>query len=130
MAEEALLLHEPPVRVKVLRHGKEVSVVQLPDGSKHNISNTSLSFDLDEEETEEAVEVPEKKAKTVTGRHGKVAVTVNGHHYDSVRRAFNELALPLREKSRVRRSLRSTGTATVKFADVEYVFTRVGKDDD
>ena len=131
--EEALLLHEPPVVVKVLKRGNQVSLVQLPDGRKENFTNEWLVFDVDDDTIEEfqnaAPPPQDDKPKPITGRHGKVPVDVNGQSFDSVRRAFNELKLPLREKSRVRRSLRAIGTAVVKYSDTEFKFTRIGKDD-
>ena len=125
--EEALLLFEPPVKVEVIAKGPEQSRVRLPDGSEQAFSNEWLVFEITDEMEEELAAVPkEKKTKVVVGRQGKVAVDVNGQEFDSVRKAFNELNLPLREKSRVRRQLRTEGTAKVVFQEKEYLFTRLG----
>jgi len=125
--EEALLRFEPPVKVEVIAKGPEQSRVRLPDGSEQAFSNEWLVFEITDEMEEELAAVPkEKKTKVVVGRQGKVAVDVNGQEFDSVRKAFNELNLPLREKSRVRRQLRTEGTAKVVFQEKEYLFTRLG----
>lgn len=128
--EEALLLFEPPVKVEVIAKGPEQSRVRLPDGSEQAFSNEWLVFEITDEMEEELAAVPkEKKTKAIVGRQGKVAVDVNGQEFDSVRKAFNELKLPVREKSRVRRQLRTEGTAKVMFQDTEYLFTRMGTGD-
>jgi len=128
--EEALLLHEPPVKVTIIAKGSQQSRVRLPDGSEQAFSNEWLVFEITDEMEEELAAVPKaERNKVVVGRQGKVAVDVNGQQFDSVRKAFNELKLPLREKSRVRRQLRTEGTAKVTFQETEYNFTRLGAAD-
>jgi TPP-dependent indolepyruvate ferredoxin oxidoreductase alpha subunit len=126
----------------LIQRGLEVSTVQLPEGPRH-IPNSWLEFnDVKMEEQmakgkkskdEAKDEAKEEKAdatpaQPIVGRHGKVAVLVNGDSYDSVRKAFAELKLPVKEKSRVRRSLRDTGKAQVKYNDTEYNFVRMDGD--
>jgi hypothetical protein len=77
-------------------------------------------------EDRDAISSSQKPAAAIVGRHGKVAVLVNGDAFDSVRKAFADLKLPLKEKSRVRRALRETGKALVKYNEVEYNFVRMG----
>ena len=128
--EEALLLFEPPVKVQVIAKGPEQSRVRMPDGGEQAFSNEWLVFEITDEMEDELAAVPkEKKTKVIVGRQGKVAVDVNGQQFDSVRKAFNELKLPLREKSRVRRQLRTEGTAKLMFQEKEYLFTRLGNAD-
>ncbi len=138
--EEVLILWEPPVKASLVSKGKQQSIIRTPDGVEQALSNEWIVFEITDEDEEAYVAGQETQRKAepnkmpaITGRHGKVPVFVNGSYFDSVRKAFVELKLPVREKSRVRRSLRSTGEAKVRYQDEDYIFTRAGNnngDDD
>lgn len=132
---KAILKFEPPQVVQVVMRGNQQTTIQFPNGQKQTFSNEWLEFDMTKKENQmeeqKTAAEPAKaaQAQPIVGRHGKVSVTVNGQPFDSVRKAFADLGLPLSQKSKTRRKLREEGQATVKHDEKEYNFIRVDKEE-